>query len=70
VNRRYNFACCLVKYLNDPDAALDVLEPAMASMARAYIDYARTDPDFDPVRRHPRFQAMLAQADARLAATE
>jgi adenylate cyclase len=70
VNRRYNFACCLVKYLNDPEAALDVLEPAMASMARAYIDYARTDPDFDSVRHHPRFQAMLARADARLAATE
>jgi hypothetical protein len=33
------------------------------------INWAKVDPDLDPLREDPRFRAMMAQADARLAAT-
>jgi len=31
------------------------------------VNWAKVDPDLDPVRDHPRFKAMLAAAEARLA---
>ncbi len=70
VNRRYNFACSLTLFLNDKEAALDVLEPAAAKMGRAYLNYAKTDPDLDALRGEPRYQAMMAAAEARVSAEE
>jgi hypothetical protein len=34
------------------------------------LTHAKVDPDLDPVRADPRFQAMIAEAEARLAAEE
>jgi adenylate cyclase len=67
---RYNFACGLMAYLNDADAdaALAMLAPVLAQDVGGYVNDARTDPDSDAVRDDPRFQAMLAVAEARLAA--
>jgi 2-oxo-4-hydroxy-4-carboxy--5-ureidoimidazoline (OHCU) decarboxylase len=31
------------------------------------VNWAKTDPDLDPIRDHPRFKAILEAAEARLA---
>ncbi len=67
VNLRYNFACTLITELHDVDAALDLLAPAFERMRIEVVNWVKTDPDLDPVRDHPRFKAMLAAAEARLA---
>jgi adenylate cyclase len=65
---RYNFACGLIAHLGDADAALAMLAPVLAQDPGANVKAAKTDPDFDALRDDPRFQAMLATAEARLAA--
>ncbi len=65
---RYNFACALVAYLHDPDAALDMLEPVLERDAGKHLHDLAIDPDFAGLRGDPRFQAMIAAAEARLAA--
>ncbi|MEO5622223.1 MAG: TIR domain-containing protein [Dokdonella sp.] len=67
-NMRYNFACAVSVYLKDKDAALEMLGPVYATMTEAFLPYARADPDFDFLRDDQRFQAMVAAAEARLAA--
>jgi adenylate cyclase len=67
VNLRYNFACTLITDLHDFDAALDMLGPRFETMGIEVLNWVKTDPDLDPVRDHPRFKAMLAAAEARLA---
>ena len=65
---RYNFACALAAWLGDKDAALDMLEPALERDTGWLLGLAPTDPDFAVLRDAPRFQAMIAAAEARLAA--
>ena len=65
---RYNFACILGAYLREVDAALDMLGPVLEVAAVDLVGNARSDPDLDLLRDDPRFQAMLAAAEARLAA--
>ena len=67
LNLRYNFACTLVADLHDFDGALDLLEPAFEKLRIEAVNWAKTDPDLDLIRDHPRFKAMLAAAEARLA---
>ncbi len=66
-NVTYNFACVLSVHIKDTDAALNMLGPFFAKATGGFINHARIDPDLDPVRDHPRFKAMLAEAEARLA---
>lgn len=63
---RYNFACCLATQLNDPAAAIEMLRPVLLRGSRSRVDYAKIDPDFDGLRDDPRFQALIAEAEARL----
>lgn len=63
---RYNFACVLANYLREPDAALDLLEPALAEGKLTLVNAAAVDPDLDTLRGVPRFDRMLAAAQARL----
>jgi adenylate cyclase len=65
---RYNFACSLAAWLGDPDAALDMLGPVLEQGAGKYLHDLATDPDLAGLRDDPRFQAMIAAAEARLAA--
>lgn len=63
---RYNLACTLVVELREFDAALDLLGPAFERLRLEAVNSAKTDPDLDPIREHPRFKAMVAAAEARL----
>ncbi len=65
---RYNFACALSIHLHDTEGALELLGPVMTSGPPRLVGAANTDPDLDPLREDPRFQAMLAAAEARRAA--
>ena len=67
-NMRYNFACVLLIHLDEPDAALDVLGPVLENVAATFLSHIKVDPDFTRVRDDPRFKAMIAAAEARLAA--
>ena len=63
---RYNFACSAVG-LKDTEAALELLGPVLQWANTGFLSHAKVDPDLDPIRDDPRFQAMLAKAEARLA---
>jgi adenylate cyclase len=66
---RYNFACVLLIHLNEVDAALDVLSPVLQNIAASYfLSHIKVDPDFLRLRDNPRFKAMIAAAEARVAA--
>ncbi len=69
INMRYNFACALSAFAHQADAALDLLGPTFERMPIGFLNHAKVDPDLDPIRDHPRFQAMTAAAEARLAAS-
>jgi adenylate cyclase len=67
VTMRYNFGCALANHLSDKDAALEMLGPAFEKMGAGFINHAKVDPDFDCIRDDPRFKAMVATAEARVA---
>jgi len=69
-NMRYNFACALMAYLGDKDAALEILDWLLERATQPLLDYVKTDPDFDPLHEDPRYQAMVAAAEARVAAAK
>ena len=53
----YNSAC-LFTQLGDYDRALDLVERAVDLGGRNQMNY-ETDIDFDPIREHPRFIALM-----------
>jgi adenylate cyclase len=67
---RYNLACGLGARLQDTDGTLGLLGPYLAQATRPELEWVKTDPDMDSLRADPRFQAMIAAAEARLAARE
>ncbi len=67
---RYNFGCTLARSLGDPEAALGMLGPVLERDTGRKVRAAPTDPDLAILRGDPRFQAMLAAAEARLAAAK
>jgi adenylate cyclase len=64
---RYNIACALSAYLKDADGAVEVLQELLGAADRMWLDHMKADPDLDPIRDHPRFAAMIATVEARLA---
>ena len=66
LNMRYNFACVL-SIMGDTDAALKMLQSALAPSGQgAYqIRVAETDTDFDNIRDDPRFEKIIADAKKR-----
>ena len=64
---RYNIGRALAAGLKDIDGALDMLEPVFEKLPRGSIAWVGIEPDFDILRPHPRFQAMLAKAETRTA---
>jgi adenylate cyclase len=69
MSMRYNLGCDFVITLHDVDTALELLAPVFERMGRERLEWAKNDPDFDPIRDDPRFKAMIGSAEARLAAT-
>jgi adenylate cyclase len=67
---RYNFACVLCKYIKDSDAALAMLKPVCATVTDSFLSYIKADPDLVLLHDDPRYQAMIAAAEARLAASK
>jgi adenylate cyclase len=70
VNTRYNFACSLVAHLHDVDGALSMLESLLPQLSPSFVKYAMVDPDLAPLHEEPRFQAMIADAEARFAVAD
>jgi len=64
---RYNFGCTLARSLGDPEAALDMLAPVLERDTGRLVTAAPTDSNLAGLRGDPRFQALLAAAEARLA---
>ena len=54
--------------MKDTDAALELLGPVFEKLAIGFLNHAMVDPDLDLLRDDPRFKAMVAAAEARLAA--
>ncbi len=46
------------------DAALDEIEQLLAGPGYLSVHTLRLDPRWDPIRAHPRFQALLAKYDS------
>lgn len=66
---RYNFACALCG-LQDTDAALELLGPFFETTSIGFLSHAKADPDLEILRGDPRFTAMYAAAELRLAASD
>jgi len=69
MNMRYNFACGLV-VLKKSEAAIEILGPVFETAHIDRLNHAKVDPDLDPLRDDPRFQAMMVSMEARLAAAD
>ncbi|MBS0409457.1 MAG: winged helix-turn-helix domain-containing protein [Proteobacteria bacterium] len=67
---RYNFACAMAAYLGDVEGALELIGPVLAEVSATKLRYVRCDVDLDRLRGHPRFEAMMAAAAARLGVTD
>ncbi|HEY2032938.1 MAG TPA: adenylate/guanylate cyclase domain-containing protein [Rhizomicrobium sp.] len=67
MNMRYNLACMTLLELHDTEACLDILDPLLKIVSRSLLNWTKTDADLDSIRDNPRFTAMIAAADARLA---
>jgi len=68
LNMRYNLACATIIDLKDAEGGLDLLKPLLEIVPKELLNWTKADPDMDSVRDHPRFKAMIAAAEARLAA--
>src|SRR5262245_45620730 len=65
---RFNFACALASNLQATDAAIEMLEPVLAKVTPGFLQHIKVDADLDSLRDDPRYQQMIASAEARHAA--
>jgi adenylate cyclase len=65
----YNVACSMA-VLRDTETAIALLGELMPRVHGGWVSWMRTDSDLDSLRDDARFEAMLAAAEARVAADE
>jgi adenylate cyclase len=65
----FNLACNMVS-LGEMDKAIELLAPLFARALRQNLHWFAADTTLDPIRDDPRYKALLAQAEARLAASQ
>lgn len=67
INVRYNLACSLALELDDPEGALEALQPFFEKItSTTLMRHLEVDPDLDPIREDTRFKDMLVAAKQRL----
>ncbi len=64
-NLNFNLACNMVT-LREFDTALELLAPIITRAQRQNLNWFEADTSLDPIRDDPRYQALVAQAEARL----
>jgi adenylate cyclase len=64
---RWNLACAMSRWLGDKDAAIDLLAGLTHKLSPSMVTYLRLDTDLDPLRDDPRFEALAAAAEQRVA---
>jgi adenylate cyclase len=67
-NLNYNLACAM-STLGEHDRALNILEGVADRSSPGMLTWIEADSDLDPIRDDPRFEAMIARAKARHAAS-
>jgi adenylate cyclase len=65
----YNLSCGMAR-MKDPEAACDLLEGVLTQVNEGWLSWIEKDNDFDAMRDHPRFVALLAKARERFAKAE
>jgi adenylate cyclase len=65
-NLNFNLACNMV-LLGEFDTAIELLAPIVTRAQRQNLIWFESDTSLDPIRGDPRYQALVAQAEARLA---
>jgi adenylate cyclase len=63
---RYNIACIMALKLDDPDGALDLLEPIVGDLSQSGLKAFVADPDFAALQGNPRYEKLLARASRKL----
>jgi adenylate cyclase len=63
---RWNLTCALSRYLQDKDAAIELLATFVDRAPPPMVKYLRLDTDLDPLRDDPRFEALVAAAEQRV----
>jgi adenylate cyclase len=64
---RWNLVCALSRYLQDKDAAIELLATFVDRSPPAMVKYLRLDTDLDPLRDDPRFEELVVSAEKRIA---
>ena len=65
---RWNLACALSRYLQDKDAAIELLASFADRAPAPLVKYLRLDTDLDPLRDDPRFEELATACERRIAA--
>ncbi|MGH8125292.1 MAG: TIR domain-containing protein [Rhodanobacteraceae bacterium] len=67
---RYNFACMVCRSLKDKQTALKLMKTLLETATASLLEYSKADAAFELLHEDPCYQAMVAAAEARLAATK